>query len=300
MHPVLFTIPGFDFHVRSFGVLLALGFLIGAHIWGRLIARYGEDPEGDPDRVAAITVAVLIGVVAGGRLFYVIVESLRYLSSEDIHSAGYQYIHDPLSILKVWQGGLVMYGGFLGAIFLGMRSAKKHALSPLNALDTGLTAGFVGQAIGRVGCLLVGDDYGSIVPAGKEGLPFPITIHVPSLEWLQAHPDSLFPHELAGHTLWATQPWMSANALCIAAVGIYLLPRRRYVGQVSLVLIMYYAVSRFVIEAFRGDGIRGLWFGGLVSTSQLISIVAGLVALTLYWRQRGRNEEVPGGRNLAG
>lgn len=300
MHPVLFTVPYFDFPIRSFGVLLAIGFLVGAHIWGRLIARYGQDPEGDPDRVAAITVAVLVGVVAGGRLFYVIVETLRYLVSDDIHSAGYQYIHDPLTIFAVWQGGLVMYGGFLGAIYLGMRSAKKHALHPLNALDTGLVAGFFGQAIGRIGCLLVGDDFGSVVPAGKESLPFPITIQVPSLEWLQANPDSLFPHELAGQTLWATQPWMTINAFCIAVVGLYLLPRRRYMGQVSLILIVYYAITRFVIEAFRGDGIRGLWFGDRFSTSQLISIVAGVLALVLYLRLRGRREEVPGSRNSAG
>lgn len=293
MYPVLFTIPGLGFPIRAFGVLLALGFLVGIHIWSRLISRHGQDPTGDPERVNAITVAVLIGIVAGGRCFYVIVEMLRYWSSGDVNSAGFQYIDNPLSILFVWQGGLVMYGGFLGAIALGMRAAKKHQLHTFNALDTGLTCGFIGQAIGRIGCLLVGDDFGSVVPAGKEGLPFPFTIKVPDLEWLRANPESLFPHELAGETLWATQIWMSFNALCLGLLGIWLLSRRRYMGQVSLILIMIYAVGRSVIEAFRGDKIRGLWFGDTISTSQLISLVCGLLALGLYLRLVKFKEDVP-------
>jgi len=294
MHPVLFTVPGFDFQVRSFGVMLAIGFLVGAHFWGRLIARHGEDPAGDPERVSAVTVAVLFGVVLGGRLFYVIVELLRYWSSGDVGSAGYQYVHDPVSIIAVWQGGLVMYGGFLGAIFLGMRSAKKHGLNPLNAVDTGLTAGFIGQAIGRIGCLLVGDDFGRVVPAGKESLPFPLTIKVPDLEWLRAHPQSLFPHDLAGETLWATQPWMSVNALILAVIGVFLLRRRKYMGQTSLILVVLYAITRFTIEAFRGDKIRGMWFGDTISTSQMISIIAGSIALLLLFKLRNRKEDVPG------
>jgi phosphatidylglycerol:prolipoprotein diacylglycerol transferase len=300
MYPVLFTIPGLDFPIRSFGVLLAIGFLVGAHIWGRLIVRHGQDPIGDPERVSAITIAVLIGVVAGGRCFYVIVEMLRYWSTGDVNSAGFQYIDNPVSILFVWQGGLVMYGGFLGAIALGMRSAKKHGLHAVNALDTGLVGGFFGQAIGRIGCLLVGDDFGSVVPAGKENLPFPITIKVPDLEWLAANPESLFPHELAGQTLWCTQLWMSFNALCLGLLGVWLLRRRRYMGQVSLILIMCYAVGRFTIESFRGDKIRGLWFGDTVSTSQLISIVCGLIALALYVRLRKFRQDVPGSNQNPG
>lgn len=294
MHPVLFEIPlGDGFPIRSFGVMLALAFLVGAHLWTRLMGRFGEDPEGDPERTAAATMAILVGVVLGGRLFYVIVETLRYMSSDDMNSAGYRYIHDPVSILKVWEGGLVMYGGFFGAIMLGLWSSKRHGLNPINALDSALVGGFVGQAIGRIGCLLVGDDYGSVVPAGKEGMPFPIQLKVPSLEWLEAHPESLFPAELAGQALWATQPWMTINALVIAAVGYYVLKRRRYMGQAALVMLLHYAITRYIIEGFRGDELRGVWFGGF-STSQLISMVSGAIVLGLLIKFRGRTEQVPG------
>jgi phosphatidylglycerol:prolipoprotein diacylglycerol transferase len=237
--------------------------------------------------------AVLVGVLAGGRLFYVIVEVLRYLASGDEGSVGHAYLEDPLSMLFVWEGGLVMYGGFIGAITLGLLSARKHGLHPFNALDTALVAGFFGQAVGRVGCLLVGDDHGSVVGEAYRSLPFPITLTVPDLAWLQANPQSLFPSSLAGEVLWATQPWMTINALIIGGVGVWMLGRRRYMGQVSLIIFVHYAITRFAIEAFRGDEIRGVWFGGL-STSQLISIVGGTAALVMLVRLRRFREDVPG------
>lgn len=288
MFPVLFEIPGFGWPIRSFGVLVAIGFLLGLHVWRRLLERYGEDPKQDPERASAAAMAILVGVIGGGRLMYVLVEVSKYLALDEPtgREIGAQYLDDPLKIFAVWEGGLVMYGGFLGAIALGLLSVKKHGLNPLNALDTGILCGFVGQVVGRVGCLMVGDDYGSVVPAGSEGLPFPIAITVPSLEWLRANPESLFDHELAGKTLWATQIWMSINALGIVLAGLWLLPRRRYYGQVALWVLFHYSVTRLAIEFFRGDPVRGLWLGGTLSTSQLIALPAAILAVVLMVRYR--------------
>ena len=109
---------------------------------------------------------------------------------------------------------------------------------------------------------------------------------MPSLEWLQANPQSLFDHELAGKTLWAVQPWMSVNALVIAAVAYWMLKRRRWYGQVGALVAVHYAVTRFAIEAFRGDEIRGLWFGGALSTSQLLAIPVALTGLFFLVKNR--------------
>jgi prolipoprotein diacylglyceryltransferase len=109
---------------------------------------------------------------------------------------------------------------------------------------------------------------------------------VPSLEWLEAHPDSLFDHQLAGELLWATQPWMSLNALLVGLVGWWMLRRRRWYGQVAALILVQYSITRFVIEHFRGDAVRGVWFGGALSTSQLIAIPGALLGLWLLWRFR--------------
>lgn len=327
MHPVLFRIPGLDFPVRSFGVLVAAGFLIGAWLWGKLLSRYGDDPKRDAERASDVAMWILVGVLAGARLLYVVVESARYLGAdttpamleflsasdrassaarlsaehaEELARArplttGYDFLHHPTEILYVWRGGLVMYGGFAGAILLGLWAAKRKGLDPRNAFDTGLVAGFLGQSIGRAGCLLVGDDYGSVVPERFASLPFPITLRVPSLEWLEAHPESLFDHDLAGQVLWATQPWMSVNALVVMGVGWWVLSHRRWYGQAAATVLVAYSIGRFTIEAFRGDSVRGLWFGGAISTSQLISIPVFLLGLA-WLVKNARRDDRPFGR----
>jgi len=279
MHPILFEIPGVGFPVRSFGVMLALGFLLGAHLFSRLIAKHSNDPAKDVERYGAIPTWVLVGLVIGARLLYVVVEISR--GSEQ----GHQFLANPLTILAVWQGGLVMYGGFLGAAVGGLWCARRRGLRVFHAADVGIVAGFFGQAVGRIGCLLVGDDYGSPVPERWAHLPFPLTVRAP--DPLPAQ--SLFGEENAGKLLWATQPMMSIKALIVACIALWLLKRRRYEGQVALTAVLVYAVLRFVVELFRGDAVRGVWFQGQLSTSQLISIVAGGFAAALLfknWKRR--------------
>lgn len=289
MHPVLFELPG-GLPVRSFGLLVALGFAVGAYLlWPRLLAHFGDDRERDPERSAAVALWILVGLLVGGRALYVAVELARFWSGgASLSPVGARLAEAPWEALYLWKGGLVMYGGAAGAVLFGLWAARRQGLRPATALDTGLAAGFVGQAIGRVGCLLVGDDFGRPVPEFAERWPFPLTIRVPNRRWLADHPESLFPHELAGQVLWATQTWMSLAALGLATLGFWLLPRRRYPGQVALILGLAYACSRFAIEHFRGDAVRGVWFAGALSTSQLLSIPLALGCVIGLWQNRRR------------
>ena len=282
MHPILFEIGPFP--LRSFGLMVVLGFLLGSWWFTRLGLRGAEDVDETRKRLDAVPMWVLGGVIGGARLMYVVVEMLRQ------SPIGKSFLEDPLSILFVWEGGLVMYGGAFGGLLGGWWAARKHALDTAQVFDLGTTAAFLGLAIGRIGCLLVGDDYGSIVPEGMEGLPFPITITVPE----ELPKGSLFGDANAGQVLWCTQIWMSVDAALIALLGYRLLLRRSYRGQVALQLLAIYAVMRFLIEIFRGDEIRGVWFGGAISTSQLISILTFVVCALLLWRNRGhRDEDAP-------
>lgn len=299
MHPILFTIPVPDFlsesglPIRAFGAMVAIGFLVGSHLLGKLAARYGDDPEGDPDRYAKITIWILVGVILGARLMYVGVEVGQELVAEtpDPQSVGRSFLDEPLRMLAFWEGGLVMYGGFIGAVLLGMWSARREGVRPIHAFDLGVVAGFVGLAIGRVGCYLVGDDFGAIVPEAYASLPWPITLTVPD----PLPEQSLFGEENRGQVLWATQNWMTINALILAAFAFWRLKHRRYTGQVCLWVVLLYAITRSVIESFRGDSVRGLWFGGAISTSQLVSLVAGAGALFFLIRFRGRRDAAPAG-----
>lgn len=230
MWPELFTIPFLDLPLRSFGLLVGTGFLVAVYVGARLAARYGADPAKDPERFSGdVAFWVLIGVLGGGRLAYVILN-------------WDQYAANPLSALKIWEGGLVMYGGLILALVLGGWKAKRLGMPLWQSADFGLTAGFLGQAIGRVGCLMVGDDFGK-----PTGVPWAITFPEPLRE------GSAFPPELAGIPVHPTQPYMTLKAAALFLFGLWLLRRKRFHGQVTCALLMGYAALRFVIEFFRGD-----------------------------------------------
>ncbi len=235
MWPELFTIPFLDVPLRSFGLLVGTGFLVAVWFGSKLASRYGADPVRDPERWSGdVAFWILIGVLGGGRLAFV-------LLNWD------QYADHPLDALKIWEGGLVMYGGLILALVLGGWKAKRLGMPIWQSADFGLTAGFLGQAIGRVGCLLVGDDYGR-----PTDLPWAITFPDP----LPA--GAAFPPEWAGIPVHPTQPYMTLKALSLFLIGLWLLKRKRFHGQVAALLLMGYAVMRFVIEYYRGDaGARG-------------------------------------------
>jgi len=275
MFPTLFTIPGLDHPVSSFGLMVVLGYLLGATAFGNVVTRYERDEE-RLARYASVPIWTLIGVLLGARLLYVIVEVLR--GSE----TGQAFVADPLEVLRYWKGGLVMYGGAIGGVLGGLLCTRKPGLPVWHVLDIGAASAFLGLAVGRIGCLLVGDDYGSIVPAdAARALPFPITIKVPDV----LHRDSLFGQQNAGQVLWATQIWMSLNAFVLSWFGFRWIRSRRYAGHAALKMFVWYAIARATIEAFRGDEVRGVWFGGF-STSQLISAVVGVVCVGLLLRNR--------------
>lgn len=280
MHPILFTVPGVDFPIRSFGLMVALGFLLGTWILGKLVQRDSANPAKDLERYGALPVWVLIGVVLGARLLYVTVEISRGSPT------GHEYLDHPWKLIAIWEGGLVMYGGMLGGMLGGLLGARRHKIPLWNALDLGLAAAFFGQALGRVGCLLVGDDYGAPVPEKWRHLPFPLTLRVP--DPLPLH--SLFGEENAGQILWATQPMMSIKAILVGLLGLWMIRRRRYAGEAALVMVLAYALLRSLVEEFRGDEIRGIWFNGAISTSQLISILTGGCALVLLILLRKRRD----------
>jgi phosphatidylglycerol:prolipoprotein diacylglycerol transferase len=140
MIPELFTIFGLS--ISPFGVTMALAFLVGSWITAVRMREEGLDPE----LATTLLVYVMLGGIAGSKLYYAIDTHLR--------------TGVPFTSLLFARDGITWYGGLIVATAVGAIGCRIHGVSIRKVMDCTAVAGAVGQAIGRVGCFLVGDDYG--------------------------------------------------------------------------------------------------------------------------------------------
>jgi phosphatidylglycerol:prolipoprotein diacylglycerol transferase len=152
MHPVICKIGPFT--IYSYGLMLALAFLVATSLASRQAKNQGFNPQ----IVSILSLRLLFFGIMGARIFYVVVH-LNF------------YLKNPVEIFMLAHGGLSWFGGLLAGVLVTVRFIRKKALEPLKILD--LIAPFLAlaQAIGRIGCLLNGCCYGK---AAEFGLYFPL------------------------------------------------------------------------------------------------------------------------------
>lgn len=168
MYPVLFEVFGFE--ISSFGVMLAVAFLLG--LW---LTAYRMREEGlDPEDASTMLLYVMIGGVGGSKLYFAVDTSLR---------EGIDFFR-----LLFAREGITWYGGLIGATLLGAIGCRLHRIPIKTFADCGAVATALGQAVGRVGCFLVGDDYGRATDL-PWGVSFPRGAP-PTLETV--HPTQLY------------------------------------------------------------------------------------------------------------
>lgn len=140
MYPEVFSVFGIT--ISSFGVMLATAFLTGAWITSKRLEEEGLDG----DLAWTIVLWVMIGGVLGSKLYFAVDVSLR----EGV----------PFTDLLFARDGITWYGGLIGATLVGAIGCRVHGVPVKTFADCTAVAGAVGQSIGRLGCFLVGDDYG--------------------------------------------------------------------------------------------------------------------------------------------
>jgi phosphatidylglycerol:prolipoprotein diacylglycerol transferase len=166
------------------------------------------------------------------------------------------------------------YGGFIGALLAAGIFFRRHPQLPFwRAADLCGPAIALGQAIGRIGCFMAGDDYGR-----PTHLPWGVAFTDPDAARIGGAP--------LGVPLHPVQLYESAVCLVLFVLLVRLTRRKRFDGEVILAYTLAYAIARFVIEYLRGDADRGFVFGGLLSTSQFIAAILGPVAVVLWLVRR--------------
>jgi len=247
-------IPGTD-HVLTlygYGLALCVGFLLAILTAARRARRDGSPPE----VIHNCALCCFFGGVLGARAFFVIEFSDRFPSLWDF--------------LKIWEGGLTFYGGFLVATVATvtyLRLAGRRALYWLDVITPSLA---LGLAMGRLGCFLNGCCFGDVAPPGAPGTVWPPG-SIPWYHWAGEHLAALgqaggVPSGPAGGAVaaalaaaWRMPPihpsqlYSLANALLLSLVLGALFWRRRRNGQVLLAFVVLYGIARFLLEAIRAD-----------------------------------------------
>lgn len=243
MHPILFEI-GF-LTLRSYGLMMALGFAAGIALSVSLNRK-----EKRPDElILDLSVWIMFGAIAGARALYVLVEPEQFV--------GLPWWEK----VAVWKGGLVYYGGLIGAAltaYVWLRKYKQPIWLVADCLAPGLA---LGQVFGRIGCFLNGCCYGRVSEA--HGLVFP------SIGDNQPH--------------LPVQLYEAAFVLVLAGFLAWFKPRRSYPGQVFVLYILLYSIGRFILEIFRGDAERGVLISNSLSPGQWISIVGVIFAIGMQF-----------------
>src|SRR5882762_3612431 len=228
MHPILFQLGPLT--LRTYGALIALAFLAALRI-----AKWGVQLRGISEKfLMDLSMILVFTGLLGARVFYVLL-NWRY------------YLLHPLESLKVWEGGLVFYGGFILAALAGLWYVRKHRQSVGTVADCLAPALAMGQAIGRWGCFFAGCCYGR-----PTTLPWAIRFNDPaSLAPLDIDLHPVQVYEAIGNLLIAFILWMRLVKKPDA-------PR----GQVFWLYVLFYGLLRFGMEMLRGDD-RGPSLGGL-------------------------------------
>jgi phosphatidylglycerol---prolipoprotein diacylglyceryl transferase len=271
--------------VHTYGLLIAIAFLVAMTLAGRSAQRAGLDRE----RVMDLCFWILLAAMVGSRVLFIIV------NWDD-------YARDPASIFAFWKGGLVFYGGFIGAVAVSVGYMRKNRMSFFPYADAIIPSVAIGHAIGRLGCFAAGCCWGA---ACDPHLPWAAKFPPASL----AYQSQIANHVIqfgAAHTIpiHPTQLYESVGELLIFCALLFWRQRKRFHGEILALYLMLYAPLRATIETMRGDEERGRvlnflgpWARGAwwnLSTSELISVAifaAGVALFVLLSRREGRGAQ---------
>jgi phosphatidylglycerol:prolipoprotein diacylglycerol transferase len=238
------------FHLGSrpiywYGVMMALGFLASLGHWRLLSRRTGVDTAFTGD----LLVWLMVAGIGGARVAYVLA-NLAYFRAA------------PSEIFRVDQGGLIFYGGFLGAGVALVIFSRLYRLSLAAVTDLVVTALPLGHAFGRVGCFLNGCCGGRAAPAGSAAA--------------------------CNLSHYPVQLYEAAFNLAVYALlfWFFLAPARRRPGRVLVLYLMCYPAGRFLLEYLRGDERTRV---GAFDIAQWVSLALMATGLT-FWILLRRHE----------
>jgi len=243
----------------TYGVLFATAALVS----GWWFLRRGKELGQPEEQLFNLLFYTLLAGILGAKLTLIALDWRDYLE------------HPRLLLGTLRSAGVLIGGVIAGGVMFGLY-ARRQGLPGLRLLDAIAAPLALGQSIGRLGCFCAGCCWG--VPTAAPSFFF-VTFTNPVARDQTGVPLNV--------PLFATQLTQAANDLLLALVLTWLWNRRvEPPGTVFWVYVLLYSISRGLIEFFRGDAQRGLFFGDSVSTSQLFALAGVVFAMTMILRGR--------------
>lgn len=257
--PIAFNLLGWP--VRWYGVIIGFAILLAYVLFTRETTRKGIDPDTSFD---LLFWTVIFGLV-GARIYYVVFSSQNYLL-------------DPLSIFRVWEGGMAIYGGVIGGAVTIYILCRKYQIDVIDIFDMTVPALMTGQAIGRWGNFINQEAHGGpVTKAFLEGLMLPnFIIEQMNINGVYYHPTFLY-----------ESLWNAVGVIILLALrGKKQLFKR---GEIVAYYMVWYGIGRFWIEGLRTDSL----YIGSFRVSQLLSILLIIAAFgIIYWTRVKEKDSV--------
>lgn len=251
MYPELFSAGSLT--IYTYGALLAVSYLIGLHFARRRASSLGLDDA----RVLDLGIYIIIAALVGAKLLLLVVDFD-------------EFVRRPADLLSLARSAGVYYGGLILAVVVAFRYMTTHALPVWKTCDAFAPGIALGHVTGRVGCLAAGCCYGT-----PTSVPWAVTFSSPLAAANVGTP--------LGVHLHPTQLYEAGAELLIFTLLLAGERRSRgFAGRTFWAYLLLYAVSRFIIEFFRGDP-RGMVFG-VLSLSQAISLVLAPLSVAMLFR----------------
>jgi phosphatidylglycerol:prolipoprotein diacylglycerol transferase len=263
VHPIAFHLGPLT--IRWYGVMMALAFLAGLWTASRRGLRDGISGE----KVLDLGPWLIVGAIIGARTLYVITFWKE------------QFAGEPLwEVFMVQKGGLVYYGGLIGASLACILYARIRKVGLWKLADVLAPSIALGYVFGRIGCLMNGCCYGRAC----------------DLPWAIRYPAGHPTHAVGGPAtpVHPTQIYESLLSLCLYVGLAWLYRRKKFDGQVFATYLVSYAILRSFVELFRGDYPEYQHFlGGWATPAQFVSIGILVAGLIMFWLLHRQNVAIP-------
>ncbi len=266
MHPTLFKIGPLEIH--SYGLMLAISFLLGIFLAMRRAKKQGIDPN----YVMDLAVVIVLSAIIGARFLYVI------FHLEEFQGHWLDTINPFQSNGQIGIAGLTMLGGFLAALISSLFYMRIKKMPMLKVTDVMAPSLGLGIFITRIGCFFNGCCYG-MPTDGPLGMQFPMS----------SPAGFHFPHT----AIHPTQLYSSLYGLIILVVLLWVERWKKFDGFLLYVFFILYGLSRFTVDMFRyyEDSMVLLKMGSVsLSVNQGISIALILTGAGLIFYNLVKNE----------